>query len=171
MSPKSMRKVVAIAAAAAIIGIAGWLDSVWLMGNQRTSQATFDVSQLFWSQASAYLLVAGAVLLIGLLARWARSATVGLVYALVGAFLAFLSPIVWTWAASINGADPILPAPIVSFVSFVYPVEQGPVNAVAIIGAAMLLVGIASIISAIRDRAAAPAGVPNPVGQPGASPS
>ncbi len=169
MSPTSVRKVVAIAAAAAIIGIAGWLDSVVLVGIQRTAEATFDPTQLTWSQASAYLLAAGAVLLIGLLARWAGSATVGLVYALVGAFLAFLSPIVWTWSASINGADPILPGPIASFVNFVYPVEQGPVNAVAIIAAAMLLVGIASILAAMRGRASAPAGVPNPVGQPGAS--
>ena len=172
MSPTSIRKVMAITTAAVVVGLASWLDSSVLVGIQRTSAASFDPTQSAWGLTLGYLMVAGAVLLIGLLARWAQSTIVGLVYALAGAFLAFLFPIVWLWSASINGADPILPGPIASFVDDAYlNLEQGPVNAAAIIGAGMLLVGIASIVASSRQRSSAPAKVPDPLIEPGASPS
>ena len=90
--------------------------------------------------------------------RWARSGLVGSVYAIVGALLVFLGPINWIWAATINGADPILPGPITTLVNSLYiNAEQGPLNAVAIIGAGMLLIGIASVVDAMRHRAPAAA--------------
>lgn len=165
MPDRSVRKLVALLGAAAVLGIAGWVDTVVILGIQRSSAQTFDVSQIAWALPFGYLTIAAAVLVIGLLARWAQSGLVGLVYALVGAFLAFLFPILWLWAAGVNGATPFLPEPIATFITEVYSnLEQGPLNAVAIIGAGMLLVGLATIGHALRHRApAAPAEVQGPL--------
>jgi hypothetical protein len=154
VSQQSIRKLVALAGAAAVLVIAAWIDTVAMAGIQRRSSQTFDITEIAVALPFGFLTVAGAVLATALLARWARSVLVGAVYALVGAFLAFLFPIVWLWAASVNGATPVMPAPIATFVNDVYlNLEQGPLNAVAIIGAGMSLAGVASIGSALRHRA------------------
>ena len=151
MSPGWARKLVTLAGAGLVLVVVGWLDTVVMVGIQRDSQTTFDISQIVWALPLGYLAVAAALLVVGLLARWVNSAFVGLVYALVGAFLTFMFPIEWQLAAEINGAAPLLPGPLASFVNEAYlRTEQGPLNAVAIVGAGMLLVGLASIGLALR---------------------
>jgi hypothetical protein len=165
VSDRSTRKLVALLGAAVVLVIAGWVDTVVMVGIHRTSSATFDIIQIAWAVPFGYLTIAAAILVIGLLARWARSVLVGLAYALIGAFLAFLFPINWLWTAETNGAPPILPAPVATFVNEVYShAEQGPLNAVAIIGAGMLLVGLASIGYELRHPVrAVPGGVEGPL--------
>ena len=91
-----------------------------------------------------------------LLAWWARSLLVGLAYVLVGAFFAFLVAFVWTIAAQVNDAPSVLPEPIAVFLSQVYlHAESGPLNADAIIGAGMLLIGLTTIRQVLRSRAPA----------------
>ncbi len=154
MSGPSTRKLVALVLAIAVLATAGWLDTVVIVAIQQSSQETFDISRLEWALSFGYLIVAGAVLAIALLARWARSVLVGLVYAVVGAFLVFLSPMIWLGAVGLNGAPPFLPGPIATLVNDAYIYgERGPLNAVAIIGAGMLVVGIGSIAYAFRHRA------------------
>jgi hypothetical protein len=164
VSRQSTRKLVALLGAAAVLVIADWVDTVMVTGIRLSSGQTFDVSQMEWALPFGYLTVAAGGLAIVLLARWAQSVLVGLVYALVGAFFAFLFPIIWLWAAGVNGATPVLPGPIVTFLTDVYiNTEQGSLNAVAIIGAGMLLVGLASIGYALRNRASpAPGGAERP---------
>jgi hypothetical protein len=170
MAPGWARKLVALVAAGVVLLIVGWLDTVVLVGIQRRSEETFDISQVAWALPLGYLAVAAALLAIGLLARWVNSAFVGLAYALVGAFLTFLFPIEWQWAAAINGAAPFLPGPIASFVNEAYlRTEQGPLNAVAIIGAGMLLVGLANIGLALRRERPAAGDAPDGQSEPVAS--
>jgi hypothetical protein len=157
MSRSSARKLAAIVGAGAILVVVGWLDTVVIVGISRSASQTFDPFGISWAMSVGYLIVAGAVLAIALLARWVRSVFVGAIYVLVGAFLVFLAPLNWEWAATINGAAPVLPGPIVTVVSNAYLYgEQGPLNAVAIIGAAMLLVGASSIAFGLRTRPATP---------------
>jgi hypothetical protein len=161
MSERLGRTIAAIVGAGILLVIAGWLDTVVLVGIKRSSESSFDIAAFVWSQSFGFLAIAGAVLAVGVLGLLARSLLVGVVYALVGALLVFLGPIVWLGAASINGADPILPEPITTLVNNLYFYgEQGPLNAVAIIGAGMLLVGIVSISDGIRHRAPA---APEPI--------
>ena len=130
------------------------MDTVVIVGIRQTSAVTFDPMPIVWAMSFGYLMVSGAVLAIALLGRWANSALVGLIYVLVGGFLVFLSPMIWLGAVGLNGAPPFLPEPIATFVNNVYFYEsQGPLNAVALIGAGMLLVGVASIAYAPRHRA------------------
>lgn len=165
VSNRSNRKLVALAAAIAVLVIAGWLDTVVVVGIQRRYEQTFDISLFAWALSIGYLIVAAAVLAIALLARWAKSVLVGLVYAVVGAFLVLLFPMIWLGAVGLNGAPPFLPEPIATLVNDAYLYgEQGPLNAVAIIGAGMLIVGIVSIAYAFRHRASAtPVGVEGPL--------
>ena len=156
MSERSGRTIAAIVGAGILLAIAGWIDTVVLAAIRTSANSSFDPRTIFWAESFGFLMVAGAVLAIALLGRWARSGLVGVVYTVVGAFLVFLAPINWLWAASINDAGPILPEPITTLVNKIYEhAEAGPSNAVAIIGAGMLLVGIASIVDAMRHRAPA----------------
>jgi hypothetical protein len=161
VSQQSTRKLVSLVAAGAILVLARWLDTVVLGGIRQTANSTFDVLPASWAFSFGYLLVAGAVLMVAMLGRWARSSVVGVVYALVGALLVFVGPLIWLGAAGLNGAPPFLPGPLATLVDKIYlSGEQGALNAVAIIGAAMLLVGLASIGSALRHRVPP---VPGPV--------
>jgi len=157
MSDRSARKLVALVGAGVVLLVCGWLDAVVIVGISRRANETFDPSGIAWALSFGYLVVAGAVLVVALLARWARSAVVGVVYVLVGVFFVFLPPINWLWAATINGASPILPDPLLTLVNTAYvDAEQGPLNAVAIIGAAMLLVGGLSVAGVLRTRPSTP---------------
>ena len=147
------RKFVAFVGAAVILVVVGWLDAVVIVAIQRRSAQSFDVTGIGWALPFGYLILAGAILAIALLGRWAASVLVGVAYAIVGAFLTFLFPITWFLAAGVNGATPVLPEPIATFISNIYfNVEQGPLNAIAILGATLLLVGLATIGQAVRKR-------------------
>lgn len=133
--------------------VAGWYDTTLMASVQRTEAATFDITQTTIALPVGYLLIAAGVLVISLLARWADSRLVDVVYLVVGAFLTLLFSFVWTLAASVNGAPPVLPDPLASFISQAYTTtEIGPLNAVAIIGAGLLLVGVTSMVQVLRRR-------------------
>jgi hypothetical protein len=153
---RMIRTVVALLGGAAILVAAAWLDTDVLRGIQQRAAATFDITVMAWALPLGYLAIAGGILALGLLARWARSLLVGLAYLVVGAFFAFLGTLVWTVAAQVNDAPSVLPEPIAVFVSQVYrQAESGPLHTVAIIGAGMLLIGLATIGLARRSRAPA----------------
>jgi hypothetical protein len=167
----SGRALIAIVAAAAVLLLARWLDAVWLRDLQRQTGITFDPTSGFYAWPVVTLAAAGGVLLLSLLAWRARSVLVGVIYAVVGGFLVFLPAIGWNLAAEVNGAPPILPQPIASAIGQLYAWTQGPANAVAVVAAGMLLIGLAVIVLASRGRSAAAVvehvvDSPLPAGQP-----
>ena len=164
MADRFARAGVALVAAAGILVLAGWLDGQMFVEIRRQEAASFDPGQLAWTRPVGYLAVAAGVLAVTGLARWSRSLLVGIAYALVGAFFTFLFTIVWQFSASINGAPPVLPRPIAQLVSTLDAWgAQGPLNAWSIVGAGMLLAGLATILRVVRGRTADPwSGVPAP---------
>jgi hypothetical protein len=160
VSRQSIRKLVSLVAAGVIVVCAGWFDTVVLVGLQHRASQLFDPLPYVWATSLGFVVLAGAVLAVTLLARWAHSGVVGLVYVLVGGLLVFVGPLIWLGADGLNSAPPFLPGPLATMVDDIYLYgEQGALNAVAIIGATMLLVGLASVGSALRPRAPA---VPSP---------
>ena len=164
MADRFARAGIALVAAAGILVLAGWLDGQVFVEIRRREASTFDISQLAWTLPVGYVAVAAGVLAVTGLALWSRSLLVGVAYALVGAFFAFLFTIVWQFSASINGAPPVLPPPIAQLVGTLDAWgAQGPLNAWSIIGAGMLLAGLATISRVVRGRTAArPLGAPAP---------
>jgi hypothetical protein len=153
MSIHRQRTVAAILGAALVLVVAWWFDTDLLAAVLRTGGNTFDVTQTAFALPAGYLTVAAGVFSVALLARWADSRLVDVGYALVGAFFAFLFTLVWTVAVSKNGAPPVLPDPLASFLGqTLTATETGTLNAVALIGAAMLVVGIADLGLALRRR-------------------
>jgi hypothetical protein len=138
----SGRAAIAILVAGAILVLAGWLDGNVIRDIRRQASATFDPNGLALALSLGSLAVAGAVLLLGVLAWRSHSALVGAAYAIVGAFFAVLPVILWRVASHINGTPPLLPQPIAQAVSQIYDWSEGPLNAVGTIGAGMLLVGL-----------------------------
>jgi hypothetical protein len=170
MSDRMARTVVALGGGAATIAIAGWLDRE-VIGVQRGATAAFDVTTTAVVFSLGYVIIAAGVLLIVVLARRATYPVVGVLYVLGGAFLTFLFPV--TWFLTAKGNSPaILTGPLADFLlRFWMKTEQSPLNAVAILGAVMLLVGLVTIGSGIRDRgrstrAVAVVPMESPVSQP-----
>jgi len=100
--------------------------------------------------------IAGGVLLIGFIPRSARSPFVSLVYLVVGGVITLLFVVD---AVLVGPVDQFFPAsfPVSAIHDLDYALGRGPLNAVAIIGIAMLLIGLAGIVAAVRDRTGAPA--------------
>ncbi len=149
------RTLVALVGAALVLAIATWFDDTVRDAVQR-AQANFDPSGVGVALASGSMLVAGSVLLVGVLAWRAPSVVVGLAYAVVGGFFLMLPWIVWNFAAQTNAGPPILPEPLLTVVSEIYfRTGGGLLNAVGTISAAMLIAGVVALVRWQRDRAAA----------------
>jgi len=161
----------AILGAAIVLVVAGWYDTVLLHSVLVTGGNTFDVTQTAFALPAGYLIVAAGAFSVALLARWADSRLVDIGYVLVGAFFAFLFTLVWTVGVSKNGAPPVLPDPIASFLSQSFTAtESGTLNTVALIGTAMLLVGIADLGLALRRQPTREARVADAPGSPPVAP-
>ncbi|HVA86817.1 MAG TPA: hypothetical protein VNF73_10945 [Candidatus Saccharimonadales bacterium] len=156
MSGPTIRMLVALLGGAAILVVAAWLDTAVLLGIEHRVAATFDTTEWALALPAARVATAGSILALALLAWWARSLRVGLAYVVVGAFFAFLGSLNVLFATAVNGAPPVLPEPIATFLGQVYlHAEYGPLNAPAVIGAGMLLIGLATIGLSLRSRASA----------------
>jgi len=153
MARGRQRTVAAVLGAALVLLVAGWFDNILMAAVRQTEATTFDITQTATVLPIGYVLIAAAVLAVLVLARRADSRLVDVAYAVAGGFLTVLFTLVWTLAATINGAPPVLPDPLASFIDQAYTTtETGPLNAVAIIGAAMLVVGLADLGLALRRR-------------------
>jgi hypothetical protein len=142
--------VLALAGAAVIIAIARWFDRDVISGIQQRAGADFDPTPAVVATSLGYLVIAAGALLIVFLARRAAYPEVGVLYAAGGAFLTFLVPL--TWFLTVHGNSPaILTGPVADFLDSLWT-EQGPLGAVPILGAVMLLVGLLAIGSIVRDR-------------------
>lgn len=163
------RTLAALAGAALVLIVAVWCDAVFLRDAAQHAQANFDSAGLAPVIAAGSMLVAGSVLLVGVLAWRAASVVVSLAYAIVGGFLVALPWIVWNLASATNEAPPVLPEPLLSFVSEIYFRTAGSLNAAGTIGAAMLIAAVAALVRWQRDRAVAPDNIE--ALSPGADPS
>ena len=150
MVGRSTRTAVALAIGVAILGFMGWLDGSVMRNGLHESLRFFRVFSLQLS--FGYLAVAGAVFVVGLVARWAQSLWVGISYALAGAAFTFLRAIYTGPAAWHADNPPLLPDPLVQAVARVSDWSTGPLNATEIIGAAMLLAGVLTIGLEVRHR-------------------
>jgi hypothetical protein len=149
---KAGRAAIAILVAAAVLWIAGWLDGTVMRDIAQQAAQHFDNTGLSLAYSLGSLAVAGGVLLLGVLAWRSLSALVGAAYVIVGAFFAFMLVINWWGAAQINGAPPLLPGPIADAVSQIYFWSNGPLNAVATVGAGMFVVGLLMVGRSLQAR-------------------
>jgi hypothetical protein len=158
MMSKVGKRALALGAAAAVLVVMAWFDTTIVRDAAKQGALIFDHSQYALVAALGMILSAGAVLLLALLAWRSRSVAVGVIYALVGAYLAFQQ---WIWmdlAGQINGAPPVLPYPLDSAVNHILNATIGPLIAVGIIGAGMLVAGVAVIPRSLRQRTGSPVG-------------
>ncbi len=149
---KAGRAAVAILVAAGVLWLAVWFDGTVMRDIRQQEAATFDPTGLSLAYSLGAVAVAGGVLLLAVLAWRSHSALVVAAYVFVGAFFAFLPVLAWRFATQINGAPPVFPGPIADAVGQIYFWSAGPLNAVATVGAGMLLVGLLVIGRALRAR-------------------
>ena len=139
----------AVVAAAIALVVAAWLDTSVIRDAQREVAATFDPSGLPALLAVGSVAVGGGCLPVGWLGSRAAP-VVGLLYVLVGGFFALLPWLAFGPAQPINGAPGLLPDPIAQAIGEVYSRTQGPLNAVGVLGGAMLIAGLVAIARSLR---------------------
>lgn len=164
MSNRRLRLLVGALGPLLLIAIASWYDGTLLRDLSQTASATFDSRGLVFAMEIAHLLtVAGAVAVVGL-SLWVHSRALGVAYALAGALLLFAASLNIAFAASVNGAPPIAPEPVVRFLGDLWDLAaRGQTGAVQTIAAAALLAGVVEIGRSVRREGKAPAGLgPDP---------
>ena len=142
---RSGQVVVALLVGGAILVGMTWFDSGVLAAERAKAQANSDIGSFaaWWSLGA--LSLAAAVLSLGALAWWSRSAIVGVVFVVLGALFAAI-PVIVLW--------PSAPAP--DFLDSLF-LGMGPMNAIILVGATMLIAGVAAIWRDLSlRRAAAP---------------
>ncbi len=139
------RTALALAAAAVALVVLAWFDTTVVGDAARQGAQSFDNSQYFLVASLGTVASAGAVLLLALLAWRSRSAVVGVIYTLLGAYFAFQA---WIWAT----VAPELPDQLASIANATFNASVGSLNAVGIIGGGMLIVGVAVLTRSFRER-------------------
>lgn len=158
---KTSRTLAALAAAAIVLVVAGWFDSTVARHAEQQANAAGDVYGFATMEVLGSLLVAGSVLLLGVLAWRSASAVVGLAYVVVGGFLVALPWFFWNFA--LRTSPPVLPEALalalrnlfyftVGGSDNMYFLNGGPLNAVGTISAAMLIGGVAALARSWRGR-------------------
>jgi hypothetical protein len=151
---KARWTIAALAAAAIALVIAAWLDNT-VMPDAQEQARTSDVSPLATMIILEGLLVAGSILLLGVLAWRSASLVVGLAYVVVGGFFAAQW---WLWWNLASARVDVLPEVLALALRnlFYNSTGGGPLNDVGTIAAGMLIAGVATLARWWRGRAVAP---------------
>jgi hypothetical protein len=145
------RAALALVAAAVVLVVMAWFDTTVVHDAIQQGVQTFDNGPATLITSLGMIVIAGAVLLLASLGWRSRSVVVGVSYALVGTFFAFL---IWIWttpAGTHNDVPPVLPEPLVAAVSGIVLASVGPLNMVGIVGGGMLIAGVAVIARSVRE--------------------
>jgi hypothetical protein len=160
MQIRARRSLVAALVALLVLLIAHWFDAGVLVDARNGFSYSYDPVPLVDLTAIAHIVTAAGVVAIALAGWRSRSLAVGIGYAVVGGFLVFLPPLIWSVAVSVNGASPVAPQPIANALwSWDSTLETGRIGAVFTLAAAMLLTGVAVIWSVLQGRHDAAAAV------------
>jgi hypothetical protein len=144
------RSLVAALVAPLVLLIAHWFDAGVLVDARNRFSYSYDPVPLVDLTAIAHIVTAAGVVAIALAGWRSRSLAVGIGYAVVGGFLVFLPPLIWSVAVSVNGAPAVAPQPIANALwSWDYTLEMGRTGAVFTLAAAMFLSGLAVIGSVL----------------------
>ena len=139
------RTVMTLVVAAIALVIVAWFDNTLMGDAQQQVQARADVAGLGLMSALGSLLVAGFVLVLGVLAWRSASVVVGLVYVVVGAFFAAQ---LWLWWNVASAGSDVLPEALAVPLRNLFHTSTGgsaSLNDVATIGGAMLIAGVVAL--------------------------
>ena len=142
MAADTRRTVVALVGGAVAVIVAGWYDA-YVVPNLRSGPDP-NLGGALGANAVAvgagYVAVAASIVILALLVRRTHSRTVDVVYVVAGAGMAVVGPMTWAPAADITGAPPL--------------------NALAVLGLALLLIGLGDLRGAlwVRPRLSSAAG-------------
>jgi hypothetical protein len=132
MPTKRMRFATTLIAPIAIALLVAWFDRTVLAADQQRAIDNYEMDPLMLSMPAGYLLAVAGVLLIALVSRLEPNAVFGGLYAVGGVMLVFVMPLtVLTperWSA------------------------RGPGHLLSVVGAGLVLVGLATLASAARHR-------------------
>ena len=125
------RTVMALLGGAVAVIVAGWYDAYVVPTMQGSPDPNLGgaLGANAVAVGAGYVAVAASVLILALLVRSAHSRSVDAVFVVSGASMAVIGPLIWAPAADIRGAP--------------------PVDGLAVLGFAMLLIGLGDVRGAL----------------------
>lgn len=153
---KAGRTGFALIVALVMLAALAWFDVTVLREAEQRSRATFDTRDSALVGSLGSFAIAASVLGLAWLALRSRSVAVGVIYLVVGGFFALLPVILSSFATYRNDVPPLLPDPLARGVGDIYVAAVGPLNAVVIVGAGMVIAGAAVITRSFRERTGYP---------------
>ena len=148
MAAHTRRTLVTLVGGAVAVIVAGWYDT-YVVPNLKSGPVA-DLGGAFGSNTVAvgagYVAVAASVLILALLVRRTHNRSVDVVYAVGGAAMAVVGPVTWAPAPNIAGVPPL--------------------NALAVLGFALLLIGVGDLRGALWVRPDGSASAGTPKGMP-----
>ena len=154
--PKAGRAALALIVAVGVLAVMAWLDTTVVREALQRGRPTFELGQYTLLRALGSFATAAAVVLLALLAWGSRSVAVGMIYLVVGAFVALLPWIAHTFATSHNDVPALMPDAFARAVFDLYVATDGPLNAAGVIGAGMAIAGVAVMARSFRERTGQP---------------
>ena len=132
MGAGTRRTVVGFLGGAVAVIVAGWYDAVVVPALQVSPDPNLEgsLSANGVAVAAGYIAVAAGIVIMAVLARRAHSPSLDLVFAVGGASAAVVGSMIWAPRPEITGAP--------------------PVDALAVLGFALLLIGLADLRGALR---------------------
>lgn len=154
--PKASRAALALVVAVGVLAVMAWFDTTVVREALQRGRPTAELGPFALLQSLGALATAAAVVLLVLLAWRSRSVAVGVIFLVVGAFVELRMWILWSFASGRNDIPALLPDPLAIAVANLAEVTQGPVNAVGVIGAGMVIAGVAVMARSYRERTGEP---------------
>ena len=157
MANRQVRLVVGLVTPFVALWLANWFDGQFVFDARQTAARSFDVEGAMVASDVGMFATAVLSLAVALVAWWSRSRLVAVVDIVLGGFYGFLLALEAFLALRINGAPAFAPEPLATFIDNRYgEVMLGSMGSVEIVGAAMFVAGIATLIRSYRE--AAPTG-------------
>lgn len=154
---RKVQSLVALVASLALLVVGTWFDRSVLYHAAQMAGATFDPLSAEPLLTLGVVLAAGATIAVALLAWRADSLLVAVADILIGAFVVTNTWTAFTLGATTNGAPPVLPAPLPAILADTMAwTHGGQVSAAPMIGAGMLIGGLAVLVHRVWARAEAP---------------
>lgn len=152
MSKRYLQWAVALIVPVGLLAVGHWLDRDVLGYLVQRSGSTLDPRGEASGFAVAHLVAGGAAIAVFVALWWSRSVGLALLYVLGGGFLVLLPPLAAALAIGVNGAAPIAPEPIATFLADAWlgGIGSGVTGLAMTVGGAMVVSGVVVIGANLR---------------------
>ena len=156
MASRQVRLIVGLVAPLVALWLANWFDGQFVADAGIEAGRSFDIGQEMYATNVGLFATAALVLAVAAVILWSQSRIVAVFCIVLGGFYAFLPALEALLALRVNDDAPSAQEPVATFINARFAeVISGTIGSVYVVGAALLLAGVAALIrDVLRGRSA-----------------